>query len=142
MNILPKKSWHVYSAKNKERVRKDEEKAREEQNAKERRHQEAESEYRFEVLRRRVRRGTTSEEYPSTASEGARASDDAVRRDRFGYVLAQSSRSENPINFWKEEEHKDTARKHDIQRERGSSGELPVNYLGGSKTRKSSIAGM
>ncbi|KAI8883470.1 hypothetical protein K501DRAFT_323479 [Backusella circina FSU 941] len=62
MNILPHKSWHVYNKKNIEKVRKDEDKAKEEERAKQARVTLAESEARLAILRKRAEeRRLTSE---------------------------------------------------------------------------------
>ncbi|SAM01543.1 hypothetical protein [Absidia glauca] len=54
MNILPHKSWHVYNKKNIEKVRKDEAKAKTEQEAKDKRALVADSEVRLKLLRQRA----------------------------------------------------------------------------------------
>ncbi|KAI8324350.1 hypothetical protein GQ54DRAFT_309268 [Martensiomyces pterosporus] len=51
LNILPQKSWHVYSKANRERVRRDEEQARNEQEENAGRARKAEAEYRISRLR-------------------------------------------------------------------------------------------
>ncbi|KAI8331201.1 hypothetical protein BC941DRAFT_439259 [Chlamydoabsidia padenii] len=54
MNILPHKSWHVYNKKNIEKVRKDEAKAKKEQEAKDKRALVADSEVRLKLLRQKA----------------------------------------------------------------------------------------
>ncbi|CAO3589615.1 unnamed protein product [Absidia cylindrospora] len=54
MNILPHKSWHVYNKKNIEKVRKDEAKAKEQQDAIDKRVLTADSEARLKLLRQRA----------------------------------------------------------------------------------------
>ncbi|CAG8433047.1 6332_t:CDS:2 [Ambispora gerdemannii] len=55
MNILPHKSYHVYNIKNREKVRKDEEKARQDSEAKAERALLAEREHRLNLLRQRAK---------------------------------------------------------------------------------------
>ncbi|KAI9315918.1 hypothetical protein BX666DRAFT_2028161 [Dichotomocladium elegans] len=54
MNILPHKSWHVYNAKNIEKVKRDEARAQAEEEAKAKRVTQAESEARLQLLRERA----------------------------------------------------------------------------------------
>ncbi|ORZ10104.1 hypothetical protein BCR42DRAFT_441214 [Absidia repens] len=54
MNILPHKSWHVYNKKNIEKVRKDEAKAKEQQDTIDKRALIADSEARLQLLRQRA----------------------------------------------------------------------------------------
>ncbi|KAI8817953.1 uncharacterized protein EV422DRAFT_199719 [Fimicolochytrium jonesii] len=56
LNILPHKSWHVYNAENRERVRRDEETARAEEAKKREPALQAESEARLGLLRRQAKR--------------------------------------------------------------------------------------
>lgn len=68
MNILPKKSWHVRTRKNIERVQRDETEAKEKNRLAEKRRLQIEQELRIEELRKRACYGSTTDnnEYLST----------------------------------------------------------------------------
>ncbi|KAK7087129.1 leukocyte receptor cluster member 1 homolog [Littorina saxatilis] len=102
MNILPKKSWHVRTKKNIERVRKDEEKAAEEEKEKQRRVALAEQESRTEALRDRARkRGHDEIEAPSllaVAEVSQAAGSSSVAKVKKDISLSQGGH----INFFKD----------------------------------------
>ncbi|KAI9143671.1 hypothetical protein BKA69DRAFT_1123082 [Paraphysoderma sedebokerense] len=80
MNILHHKSWHVYNKTNIEKVRQDEEKARQEEKEKQDRAIAAEKEYRLQQLRLRAK-GQPSETVPSTSSihdESSKSSSETI----------------------------------------------------------------
>ncbi|KAF3931364.1 hypothetical protein ABW20_dc0105177 [Dactylellina cionopaga] len=58
LNLLQHKSWHVGSAKNQDRVRRDEREARLKEEEEERRMQLADAEQRLQILRQRIQSGT------------------------------------------------------------------------------------
>lgn len=62
MNILPKKSWHVYNEKNRLKVKEDEAKALKKEEIFSAKKQQAENEFRLEILRKRARPAGATEE--------------------------------------------------------------------------------
>ena len=73
LNILPKKSWHVYSTANRERVRRDEEKARIEEEKRDEKAKKRERDFRLETLRNRAkeRNNTNDNDVNESISEQA-----------------------------------------------------------------------
>ncbi|KAI9303061.1 hypothetical protein BJ944DRAFT_268997 [Cunninghamella echinulata] len=93
MNILPHKSWHVYNKKNIEKVRKDEEKAKQEQDAKDKRSTLADSEARIQLLRERAeKRYSTGDD--QTSIEPVRLFADIEKAAQNDEVLAEKKQKE------------------------------------------------
>ncbi|RGB30601.1 hypothetical protein C1646_671564 [Rhizophagus diaphanus] len=95
MNILPHKSYHVYNLKNKERVRKDEEKAKQEAAAKEDRSRIAEREHRLLVLRQRAKQRQTGVE--TTKDEQL---EENSNQDMSIQTVKNTDSIQGHINFW------------------------------------------
>ncbi|KAJ3181109.1 hypothetical protein HDU85_003814 [Gaertneriomyces sp. JEL0708] len=81
LNILQHKSWHVYSEANRERVRKDEEAAREKDEAQRERSLQAEREARLQLLRARKKTAAGTE---TTSIERVEVAVNAVGQDDVG----------------------------------------------------------
>ncbi|CAG8655104.1 879_t:CDS:2 [Acaulospora morrowiae] len=102
MNILPHKSYHVYNLKNKERVRKDEEKAQQEEAAKNKRKEIAERERRLKLLREKAsaKHQLTQEETKEIATA------DSTKNDQALAIQSSSDATDGHINFWGDIEKK------------------------------------
>ncbi|CAG8608691.1 16727_t:CDS:2 [Racocetra fulgida] len=105
MNILPHKSYHVYNLKNRERVRKDEEKARQEEEAKAQR-KEISRERRLQILRENAR--ARQQELLEAPKE--QASDQLVTTNQKLAIQSSADTTGGHINFWSDIE-KEYARK-------------------------------
>ncbi|KAF9298877.1 Leukocyte receptor cluster member 1 [Linnemannia elongata] len=112
MNILQHKSWHVYSQKNQDRVKRDEAKAEVEEKQTQERAIAADREHRLAVLRQRAARRYANEPAPgeqegdddTTAGLLAPVPNDTVA------VTKTKSKGEH-VNFWANLEKQDTASK-------------------------------
>ncbi|KAK3805927.1 MAG: hypothetical protein J3Q66DRAFT_407479 [Benniella sp.] len=108
MNILPHKSWHVYSQQNRERVRKDEAKAAEEEKKEQDRSIAAEREYRLAALRQRAQKRLTDSQYGETSEADPISSE-------HGPPTAEDTEStavvRQHVNFWSDLEQQDTKSK-------------------------------
>ena len=83
MNILPKKSWHVRTKKNIEKVRKDEAQAREEEKRKRQRAELAEREARTDFLRKRARIHSPTDHTDEATSSMSSMSSSSARSSGF-----------------------------------------------------------
>ncbi|KAG9284088.1 hypothetical protein G9A89_022862 [Geosiphon pyriformis] len=109
MNILPHKSYHVYNIKNREKVRKDEEKAKLQEEAKSERALTAEREHRLSLLRQRAQQ---RQECPKTSLTGG----SPVLSPTLGFIVTENDKQtlevrskmaieeskSGHINFWAE----------------------------------------
>ncbi|XP_064641134.1 leukocyte receptor cluster member 1 homolog isoform X2 [Lineus longissimus] len=115
MNILPKKSWHVRTKKNIERVRSDEAKAAEEEKEVERRKALAEQEARIDLLRRRK------------LGDGSHSKDE---QDRGKSEIIQFEPAKH-INFFEaEEEGKQKTTNDDYEKEKNAEKEKYEKSIG------------
>ncbi|KXS18641.1 hypothetical protein M427DRAFT_132583 [Gonapodya prolifera JEL478] len=115
MNILPKKSWHVLNEKNRERVAKDEAKAREEQLKEERRALQAERERRLALLRNNARERTEGSAGDSR-KRPAEDSEESLKEEDTSGLFTNTGH----VNFWAEMESgknlgKTTNAEHDAE---------------------------
>ncbi|CAO3646686.1 unnamed protein product [Cunninghamella blakesleeana] len=95
MNILPHKSWHVYNKKNIEKVRKDEAKAKQEQDAKDKRATLADSEAQLNLLRERAeKRYNTSDKVKETVEPVRLFADIEKEAEQNEEVLAEQKQKE------------------------------------------------
>ncbi|GFN99640.1 leukocyte receptor cluster member 1 [Plakobranchus ocellatus] len=101
MNILPHKSWHVRTKKNIERVRRDEEKAAEEEKEKQRRIALAEQEARTDLLRSKARNRAITSPQSSSESLVAQATKGANSTSKDVVVPGLGDTKEH-MNFFKE----------------------------------------
>ncbi|KAI8374682.1 uncharacterized protein BYT42DRAFT_615814 [Radiomyces spectabilis] len=115
MNILPHKSWHVYNRKNIEKVRKDEAKAKQEEDAKRDRVIKAESEARLELLRHRATGRQSSDDaalVPASSTAGFRLFDDletnAENEERKAEEKAKDEKWNRQITMYLDKDVKDT----------------------------------
>ncbi|KAF9959029.1 hypothetical protein BGZ70_008992 [Mortierella alpina] len=114
MNILPHKSWHVYSQKNRDKVRRDEAKAEDEQKQIQDRSIAADREHRLALLRERAQKrqsnaigGEVPEKEHSQTDDGSPAAEDTMALVR----SQDSSVKKQHVNFWADLETQDTKSK-------------------------------
>eukprot|EP00039_Didymoeca_costata_P006671 m.92279 g.92279 ORF g.92279 m.92279 type:complete len:146 (-) comp13343_c0_seq3:632-1069(-) len=123
LRILPHKSWHVWNFDNREKVRKDEENARREEEEKRFRAEMAEQEVRLHVLRKRAGleddEDNREDQYPALQAEAPQEIADvgseypALQAPQEIVEVASSNRKAEHINFfadaevaYKKQEHK------------------------------------
>ncbi|XP_029650851.1 leukocyte receptor cluster member 1 [Octopus sinensis] len=128
MNILPHKSWHVRTKKNIERVRRDEEKAAEEEKEKQRRVALAEQEARTEILRAKVRQKGIEENPENTVSEAV----PGQRHINFFSAIQNEEESSNRKN--KEHEAEEKSKKEEWEKKIGL-----LTYLGQSAVESQTV---
>ncbi|KAG9321001.1 hypothetical protein KVV02_003979 [Mortierella alpina] len=114
MNILPHKSWHVYSQKNRDKVRRDEAKAEDEQRQVQDRSIAADREHRLMLLRERAQKrqsnaigGDSTEKEHSQTDRGSPVAEDTMALVR----LQNPSEKTQHVNFWADLEKQDTKSK-------------------------------
>ncbi|CAG8481908.1 1745_t:CDS:2 [Diversispora eburnea] len=108
MNILPHKSYHVYNLKNKERVRKDEEKAQQEEAAKNERKEIAERERRLKLLREKA---SAKQSILIQGMQGIQGSannpfalETTKNDDQRLQIQSSTETTSGHINFWEDKE--------------------------------------
>ncbi|KAF9122476.1 hypothetical protein BGX30_001993 [Mortierella sp. GBA39] len=106
MNILQHKSWHVYSQKNQDRVKRDEAKAEAEENQTQERAIAADREHRLAVLRQRAARRYTNEPVPGEQEE-----DDDTTPPNDTVAVTKTESKGGHVNFWADLEKQDTTSK-------------------------------
>ncbi|RHZ44983.1 hypothetical protein Glove_701g17 [Diversispora epigaea] len=105
MNILPHKSYHVYNLKNKERVRKDEEKAQQEEAAKNERKEIAERERRLKLLREKASAKLIQGIQGIQGGANNPSALESTKNDDQGLQLQSSTETASGhINFWEDKE--------------------------------------
>ncbi|KAG0213432.1 hypothetical protein BGX28_004488 [Mortierella sp. GBA30] len=116
MNILQHKSWHVYSQKNRDKVRRDEAKAEEEQRQTQERAIAADREHRLALLRQRAQKRQSNiigdetsdgDQARNSADQGPPSAEDTKALVK----LHDSSVKRQHVNFWSELEQQDTKSK-------------------------------
>ncbi|KAF9292206.1 hypothetical protein BGZ68_009797 [Mortierella alpina] len=114
MNILQHKSWHVYSQKNRDKVRRDEAKAEDEQKQIQDRSIAADREHRLALLRERAQKrqsnaigGDAPEKEHSQTDHGSPVPEDTKALVR---VQDPSVKTQH-VNFWADLEKQDTKSK-------------------------------
>ncbi|KAK3811405.1 MAG: hypothetical protein J3R72DRAFT_74508 [Linnemannia gamsii] len=110
MNILQHKSWHVYSQKNQERVKRDEAKAEAEEKQTQERAISADREHRLTVLRQRAARRHTNGPGLGEDKEEDEAQPGSVAPGP-NDTLAVIKPTADHVNFWADLEKKDTSSK-------------------------------
>ncbi|KAG0290085.1 hypothetical protein BGZ96_006440 [Linnemannia gamsii] len=111
MNILQHKSWHVYSQKNQDRVKRDEAKAEAEDKQTQERAIAADREHRLTVLRQRAARRYTNEPVASEQEEDDETTPGPVAPVPNDTVALTKSKSKEHVNFWANLEKQDTVSK-------------------------------
>ncbi|KAI8599419.1 hypothetical protein EDD21DRAFT_433197 [Dissophora ornata] len=107
MNILPHKSWHVYNQKNRDKVRRDEAKAEEEEKQTNDRAIAADREHRLTVLRQRAQKRLSNnlgdEQSEQDRDQGQSTVGPPVPEDTKAVTVAAQH-----VNFWSDLEQHDT----------------------------------
>ncbi|KAG0376945.1 hypothetical protein BGX24_006987 [Mortierella sp. AD032] len=117
MNILQHKSWHVYSQKNQERVKRDEAKAEAEEKQTQERAISADREHRLTVLRQRAARRHTNGPGLGEDGEEDEAQPGSVKPGP-NDTLAVIKPTADHVNFWADLEKK--ARGNDTSSKKGN----------------------
>jgi hypothetical protein len=97
MNLLPHKSWNVWSAKNKEKVRKDEEKHKEKEQQERRKFEQAEQEARYYLLKSKARKRKNEEEEEREDGEEGKSERQSKRPKENGNGRDGDSEVINPL---------------------------------------------
>ncbi|GAB1608177.1 leukocyte receptor cluster member 1-like [Argonauta hians] len=132
MNILPHKSWHVRTKKNIERVRRDEEKAAEEEKEKQRRIALAEQEARTEVLRSKVRQKNLQDKEPENPEVAAVVEAPQLTHINFFSAIEQKEECSKRAN--KQHEAEEKQKKEEWEKKIGL-----LTYLGQSAVEAQSV---
>ncbi|KAF9156384.1 hypothetical protein BG015_005593 [Linnemannia schmuckeri] len=112
MNILQHKSWHVYSQKNQDRVKRDEAKAAAEENQTKERAIAADREHRLAVLRQRAARRYANEPGPGEQEGNDETTPGPAALVLNNTVAVNKTKSkEEHVNFWADLEKQDTVSK-------------------------------
>ena len=131
LNILPQKSWHVYRKDNVSKVERDEAKAKQQEDEAREKHENAEREYRRQLL---LQRSGHSSGLPSTsgqqqdaavplaieavaeqgklavqATHAAHAAPGVIQAAHAVHVAPEAQQTVQHINFWSEDEARMTA---------------------------------
>lgn len=110
MNILQHKSWHVYSQRNQDRVKRDEAKAEAEEKQTQERAIAADREHRLAVLRKRAARRYANEPAPGEQEEDDDTTPGPLAPVPKDTVAVTKTKSKGDhVNFWADLEKQDTA---------------------------------